>query len=87
MPFLHIPKFIVPPDLEQRIAWQVAHPRPLLKCPTCSYVLCSCGNCHSEECLQDCLYEQNEQGQASASTDSVDMSGHLKDLMNNRLED
>lgn len=36
--------------------------RPLALCPTCNYVLCSCGNCHNSElCNEVCLYEQSEE--------------------------
>jgi len=52
--FIHLPKLIIPSGGVP----QAGQPRPLAKCPSCRYVLCSCGRCHSEECLQPCLYEQ-----------------------------
>ncbi len=52
MKFIQIPKFIIPAGGVPQ-----GQPRPLLKCSSCRYVLCSCGRCHSEECLQPCLYE------------------------------
>ncbi len=63
MKFLHLPRLTVPTDLPQRIAQQ--QPHPLALCPSCRYVLCSCGACHSEECRQPCRYEDG----ASAEPD------------------
>src|SRR5450755_514614 len=51
--FFQLPKLIIPSGGVP----QAGQPRPLAKCPSCRYVLCSCGRCHSEECLQPCLYE------------------------------
>lgn len=64
MAFLHLPKFIVPSNLSERIAQQQV--RPLAICPKCGYVLCNCGNCHSEECLEECLHDAG--GSASSSS-------------------
>jgi len=33
------------------------HTHALSLCPSCGYVLCSCGNCHSQECNEICRYE------------------------------
>ncbi len=75
--------FQVPDDFEQRAARQ--QPRPLSFCPKCKYVLCSCGCCHSEECLDSCLYDDDSVS-ASSSTGAAEMSDALKDLMKNRLD-
>jgi hypothetical protein len=35
--------------------------RPLQRCSSCRYVLCSCGNCHNtEDCNEECLYESSD---------------------------
>lgn len=33
------------------------HTHALQICTDCRYTLCSCGNCHSEDCNQVCLIE------------------------------
>ena len=51
---IHVPNLFKPPNLDRIMANQKE--RPLALCPTCKYVLCSCGICHSEECLHPCVY-------------------------------
>lgn len=62
----HLPRLFIPndPDVQRHVKYayqkdsEIAdHIHPWQTCPVCSYVLCSCGNCHSEECGEVCLHE------------------------------
>jgi hypothetical protein len=60
--YIRLPQFFVPANrplpTEEQLEGMV---RPLNFCPTCHYVLCSCGNCHNSElCNEVCLHEEQE---------------------------
>lgn len=65
---LRIPSFYIPASAEQHVKLAsmtdeqiTAHVHPWQLCPTCSYVMCSCGNCHNtEQCNEVCLHELSE---------------------------
>lgn len=61
-----------------------AQVRPLSVCSACRYVLCGCGNCHSQECNEQCLYTAEESEQVAQA--NAAMSEHLRNLLANRLD-
>jgi hypothetical protein len=65
--FINIPRLIIPEDLPQRMAQQQV--RPLAICESCHYVLCSCGNCHSQICRQPCSYGSQTGASAEPNMD------------------
>lgn len=53
--FIQLPNLIMKRTLPSESELQ-GMIRPLDFCPTCHYVLCSCGNCHNtERCNEICL--------------------------------
>ncbi len=56
MKYIKIPTFrvVVPPLTDEEVEERTWH---IPTCSTCRYVLCSCGNCHSQECNRTCRYE------------------------------
>ncbi len=62
--YLRLPQFFVPANRPLPTEEQLeGMTRPLNFCPTCHYVLCSCGNCHNSElCNEICLHDVQEGG-------------------------
>ena len=75
--------YVFEPKVPARSAEEAAqHTRPLVTCRTCSYVLCSCGNCHSEHCHQTCLHTDEI---AEDYNTEVQVSEDFQRLLDNQL--